>query len=77
MIHGGAARDAAARDIVRICRRLYERGLVAGPDGNVSARLVDGTILVTPSGLSKVDVTPDLLVVVDTHGEIVERGSAA
>ena len=28
--------------IVRVCRRLYERGLVAGPDGNVSVRLADG-----------------------------------
>ena len=34
--------------IARVCRRLYERGLVAGPDGNVSVRLSDGSILVTP-----------------------------
>ena len=41
-----------------MCRRLYERGLVAGPDGNVSVRLSDGSILVTPAGVSKVDVEP-------------------
>jgi L-fuculose-phosphate aldolase len=58
-----------ARDeIVLVCRRLYERGLVAGPDGNVSVRQPDGSILVTPSGLSKVDVTPDDLVVVTLDG---------
>jgi L-fuculose-phosphate aldolase len=54
--------------IVRVCRRLYERGLVAGPDGNVSVRLDDGSILVTPSGMSKVDVTAGDLVVVDIEG---------
>ncbi len=60
------ARRATA--IVRVCRRLYERGLVAGPDGNVSVRLRDGAILVTPSGMSKVDVEPGDLVLVDVDG---------
>ena len=32
---------------------MDERGLIAGPDGNVSARVDAGTILVTPAGLSK------------------------
>ena len=59
-------------EIVRVCRRLYERGLVAGPDGNVSIRQADGSILVTPSGLSKVDVTPDDLVVVTLDGRVRE-----
>jgi L-fuculose-phosphate aldolase len=63
--------NRSARDeIVLVCRRLYERGLVAGPDGNVSVRQEDGTILVTPSGLAKVDVTPDDLVVVTLDGHV-------
>lgn len=65
-------RQRAAAGIVQVCRRLYERGLVAGPDGNVSARLEDGSILVTPSGLSKVDVTTDDLVVVSSTGALVD-----
>ena len=59
-------------EIVLVCRRLYERGLVAGSDGNVSVRQEDGSILVTPSGLSKVDVTPDDLVVVTLDGRVLE-----
>lgn len=59
-------------EIVLVCHRLYERGLVAGPDGNVSIRQEDGSILVTPSGLSKVDVTPDDLVVVTLDGRVRE-----
>jgi len=58
--------------IARVCRRLYERGLVAGPDGNVSVRLHDGSIVVTPSGMSKVDVTPDDLVLVDPEGRVLD-----
>ena len=62
----------AAVGIVRVCRRLYERGLVAGPDGNVSVRLSGDRILVTPAGMSKVDVTPDDLVVVSLTGELIQ-----
>lgn len=54
--------------IVQVCRRLWERGLVAGQDGNVSARLDEERILVTPSGFSKVDVGPDDLVVLALDG---------
>lgn len=65
--------NLSARDeIALVCRRLYERGLVAGPDGNVSVRQADGSIVVTPSGLSKVDVTPDDLVVVTLDGRVLE-----
>lgn len=47
---------AVRREIVAVCRRLYERGLIAGQDGNVSVRLPGGRVLVTPAGMSKVDV---------------------
>ena len=62
-------RDAAAREIVRVCRRLYERGLIAGQDGNVSARVADDRILVTPAGMSKVDVRAADLVELRLDGE--------
>src|SRR3954470_15395567 len=62
----------SANALVAVCRRLYERGLVAGPDGNVSVRLDDGTILITPSGMSKVDVRPDDLVLIDRAGAFLD-----
>jgi L-fuculose-phosphate aldolase len=62
---------ALRREIVTVCRRLYERGLIAGPDGNISVRVGSNRVLVTPSGMSKVDVEPDDLVVVTLEGERV------
>ena len=70
------SRAGAGADIVRVCRRLYERGLIAGPDGNVSVRLLDGTILVTPSGMSKADVSDEDLVMVDLEGRPQTRARA-
>ena len=65
---------ATKREIVSVCRRLYDRGLIAGPDGNVSVRIAGDRILVTPSGMSKVDVTTDDLVELALDGHHV-RGS--
>ena len=64
----------ARREIVTVCQRLWERGLIAGADGNVSVRLADDRILVTPAGMSKVDVSPDDLVEVGLDGQHV-RGA--
>lgn len=62
------AREEAARQIVDICRRLYERRLVTATDGNVSACLRGGTILVTRSGVAKGRVTEEDLVEVRPDG---------
>lgn len=64
---------AVRREIVDVCKRLYDRGLIAGPDGNVSVRVGDDRILVTPAGMSKVDVRPDDLVEVTLEG-VPRRG---
>jgi L-fuculose-phosphate aldolase len=71
------SRTSIAEEIVTVCRRLYERGLIAGQDGNVSVRLRSGHILVTPSGLSKVDVTCDGLVELTPEGDQVTEGPGA
>jgi len=71
------SRQRIADEIVAVCRRLYDRALIAGQDGNVSVRLRSGHILVTPSGLSKVDVTPEALVELTAQGERVTRGPGA
>jgi len=52
--------------------RLYDRGMVAGTDGNLSVRLSDGNILMTPSGLPKGQLASDDLVVVAADGTHVE-----
>ncbi|MBD3348345.1 MAG: class II aldolase/adducin family protein [Candidatus Eisenbacteria bacterium] len=57
------------RDIVEVGRRVWQRGFVAANDGNISARLSDGRILITPTGRSKGFMEPDDLVVVDASGE--------
>lgn len=67
--------EARARlEIAAYCARLYERHLVAGTSGNVSLRLDDGTLLVTPSGRSLGDLGPADLVVCAADGHALEGG---
>jgi L-fuculose-phosphate aldolase len=65
------------QDIVRVCRLMYEKGFICASDGNVSARLTPGRILITPSGLHKGFLEPDQLLVVDDQGRRLGPGTAA
>jgi L-fuculose-phosphate aldolase len=47
---------------------MYERGLIAGPDGNVSVRITYDHVLVTPRGFSKANVEEHDLVLVSLDG---------
>lgn len=66
-------KDTAIK-IIETGKRMYERGFVAANDGNISARLSDGSILITPTGVSKGDMTPEMLLRVTPDGEIISGG---
>lgn len=64
--------------IIRVCRRLENRGLIAATDGNVSCRAGDDCILITPSGVPKGDMEPEQIARAGIGGNLPEEnGSAA
>ena len=58
-------------EIVRYGRMLHDRGFVAAMDGNLSVRLPNDRILVTPTCLSKGAMRPADMVIVDPDGQRV------
>ncbi len=62
---------ALRQEIVHVCQLLYDKGLIVATDGNISARLDDNTILITPSGLCKGLMTPDQLITINLDGRKV------
>jgi len=68
--HSSSA-TALRQEMVSIGRRLYERGLIVAAEGNISARLADGRILITPAGFCKGRMSTRDLIVVDTAGRRV------
>jgi L-fuculose-phosphate aldolase len=55
-------------EIVRYGRLVHTKGFVAAMDGNLSVRLKDDRLLVTPTGVSKGTMRPEDLVIVDPEG---------
>jgi len=61
-------------EIGKLC---YARNYIVGADGNLSARLADGTILITPAGAMKGFLEPTHLAHIDTDGKTVDGGPGA
>jgi L-fuculose-phosphate aldolase len=65
------------QEIVQVGRLMYEKGFIAASDGNVSARLDERRLLITPSGLHKGMMEPEQLLVIDYDGRKVGPSTAA
>ena len=75
--HTAQKEQALREEIVQVGSLLYQKGLIVATDGNISTRLDDNTILITPSGLCKGFMTPDQLIIIDMDGKKIGRGTAA
>src|SRR5438094_10439420 len=60
--------QTARRDLIKICRLMYERSYVVSSDGNVSVRLDDGRVLATPTMTCKGRMNEDVLAITDLEG---------
>ena len=74
----GVVGEAAIRaEIVAYCTLLWERRLVTGSSGNVSVRLPDGDVLVTPAARSLRALDPREIVQVDASGNARDERALA
>jgi len=58
--------------ICDVCHKMWQQGWVAANDGNVSVKMEDGTFWITPSGISKSFIQPELLLRIDAEGTKLE-----
>lgn len=62
--------EATARqELVAVCKRLYDKDLIAAGDGNVSMKLDAERVLVTPSGFHKGFLRAEDLIITDLSGK--------
>ena len=64
--------NTVKEQICDVCHKMWQLGWVAANDGNVRAKLEDGTILATPTGISKSFITPEKLILLNGKGEVLE-----
>jgi len=58
--------------ILDLCRRLHAKNFLAAADGNVSARLSNGEILITPSARNKSFIGVDDLARITIENDVLE-----
>lgn len=67
----GAMSDAPLQALLDAAKRLHARGLLAAGDGNLSVRLEDGRIAMTPRGVPKAQVQVEELATLALDGTIL------
>lgn len=60
------------KKIVDTMKYMDERGLNHGRAGNVSVRVGENRVLITPSGVVKSALTPEDIVLIDMNGAVLE-----
>jgi L-fuculose-phosphate aldolase len=60
--------------LCRIGALCYQKTYIVGADGNLSARMSDGTILITPAGAMKGFLEPHHLAHIDMEARVVDDG---
>ncbi len=63
------------KQICDIGKRIYNKGMVASNDGNISVKLNDNEFLCTPTGVSKGFMTPDYICKVDKDGKVIQANA--
>jgi L-fuculose-phosphate aldolase len=62
--------DTLRHDIVTCCQRLYQRGLLASTEGNVSALAGPDRLWITPAGSHKGFLKIEDLLLIDSRGTV-------
>jgi len=58
--------------IVEVCKSLHQKNMLAAADGNVSVRISDDEIWVTPSGVMKADMSIHEMARVNINGDVLQ-----
>ncbi|RLC43683.1 MAG: class II aldolase/adducin family protein [Candidatus Coatesbacteria bacterium] len=61
----------ARTQICEIGRRMYAKGFIASNDGNISIKIDNRRLLITPAGVSKGFLEPDDIIMCDMSGEVI------
>ena len=60
------------KEICEVGHKLWIKGFVAANDGNISVKVSDNEYYCTPTGVSKGDLTPDMIIRIDGKGNKIE-----
>jgi L-fuculose-phosphate aldolase len=59
------------QELSKYSQRMWQRGWVANHDGNLSHRLRRSRLMCTPTAQSKIEIRPEMMLVVDESGKVL------
>lgn len=66
---------ALEKQMIAVCRSLYDQGFISGSEGNASVRLGENRILITPAGTHKGHLSKSQILPMDIHGKVLNKKS--
>lgn len=75
MRNGYPSQQQAREQMCEIGRRLAAKDMVAANDGNIAVKVGQNRILLTPTGVNKGDMRPEMMTLTDGTGRVVEEGT--
>ncbi len=72
MTTGNLTQKNIAKKIIKLCKALHKKNLLAAGDGNISFRVSNNLILITPSGVAKNNIKVRDFAVVNIKGEVLK-----
>jgi len=70
-----ASEDDLRAAIIEAGKIAYQSGLMISNDGNISVRMQNGHILMTPSGVCKGRINPEDLLIIDLDGRLIKSAA--
>ncbi len=67
----GGIKESSIKEIIDVANRLYEKNLNGGYGGNLSIRINDKKILITRSGIPKVNLRENDIAILDIDGNFL------
>ena len=64
----------ARERLAQVCKLLYDRQLTVSAGGNMSVKIGDSEVLITPSGRNKGMLQPEDMVLIGTDGSVLSDG---
>ena len=59
------------KEICEVGKKIYDLGFVAANDGNISVKIDDDRFLITPTGISKRQLTPEMILEINSRGDVL------
>ena len=63
---------AICEEIIAVARRLHQKNMLAAADGNISCRVDENKVLITPSGVSKAHMAPEEMALVNLDNQTLQ-----